>query len=300
MLEHGLRELEHVVDRRREAAVEQGARTNGEHQGLRGARAGAPGDQLLAFVARARGAHQRQNGFDHGIADRQPAYQPLGAQQGIRAHSRLGQRLLGAGGFEQDAPLGVAIWIVDIDFHQEAVELRFGQGIGAFLLQRVLRRQHMERLWQVMPSARNRDVLFLHGLQQRRLGARAGAIDLVRHQELREHGAGDETERALSRRALIQHFSAENVRRHQVGRELDALCIKTERNAERLDQLGLGEAGDADQKRVSAGKDRHQRVLDDAVLAENDGGNRLFRRTDLRGNLLGGADDAVFEFFDAF
>ena len=35
--------------------------------------------------------------------------------------------------------------IVDVDLHQEAVELRFGQRIGAFLLDRVLRREHMER-----------------------------------------------------------------------------------------------------------------------------------------------------------
>ncbi len=62
----------------------------------------------------------------------------------FRRHRRLGVGFLGAGGLEQDAALGVAVGIVDVDFHQEAVELRFGQRIGAFLLQRVLRREHME------------------------------------------------------------------------------------------------------------------------------------------------------------
>ena len=38
--------------------------------------------------------------------------------------------------------------------------------------------------------------------------------------------------------------------------------------------------------------------VDDAVLTENDGGNRLFRRTDLGGYLLGGTDDAILEFLD--
>ena len=45
----------------------------------------------------------------------------------------------------QHAPLGFQIGIADIDLQQETVELRFGQGIGAFLLQRILRRQHMEQ-----------------------------------------------------------------------------------------------------------------------------------------------------------
>ncbi len=85
--------------------------------------------------------------------------------------------------------LGVAIGIVDVDFHQEAIELRLGQRIGTLLLERILCREHVERLRQIMPRAGNGDVLLLHGLQQRRLGARAGAVDLVGHQELREHRA---------------------------------------------------------------------------------------------------------------
>ena len=83
----------------------------------------------------------------------------------VCGHCDLGERLLSAGGLEQDATLGVAVRIVDVDLHQEAVELRLGQGIGAFLLQRVLRRQHVERFRQVMPRAGHRDVLLLHRLQ---------------------------------------------------------------------------------------------------------------------------------------
>ena len=39
---------------------------------------------------------------------------------------------------------------------EEAVELRLGQRIGAFHLQRVLRRQHEERLGQLVRRARRR------------------------------------------------------------------------------------------------------------------------------------------------
>ncbi|MEI9887364.1 MAG: hypothetical protein WDN08_12835 [Rhizomicrobium sp.] len=91
---------------------------------------------------------------------------------------------LAEGGGDQHLALGLLVGIADVDLQQEAVELRLGQGIGALLLQRVLRRQHMERLGQVVALSRHRDVALLHRLQQRRLGARAGAVDLVGHQKL--------------------------------------------------------------------------------------------------------------------
>ena len=103
-----------------------------------------------------------------------------------------------------------------------------------------------------MARARDRDVVLLHRLQQRRLGARAGAVDLVGHQQLREDRAGDEAEAALAARRFLQHLGAENVGGHQVGRELDAPRVEAERGAQGLDQLGLGEARHADQQRVAA------------------------------------------------
>ena len=66
----------------------------------------------------------------------------------------VGPVLLDAGGLDQDAPLGVAVGIADVDLQQEAVELRLGQRIGALLLDRVLGRQHVEGLRQVVALAR--------------------------------------------------------------------------------------------------------------------------------------------------
>ncbi|KIU01348.1 hypothetical protein QU38_02100, partial [Staphylococcus aureus] len=139
----------------------------------------------------------------------------------------------------------------------------------------------------------------LHRLQQRRLGARAGTVDLVGHQELREHRTGDKAERAPATGALVQHLGAEDIGRHQVGGELDALGIEPERDAERLDQLGLGKAGDADQQRMSAGQDGHQRVLDHAVLAEDHGRDRLLGSANLPRHLFRRADDHVLQFLSA-
>ena len=72
-----------------------------------------------------------------------------------------------------------------------------------------------------------------------------------------------------------EHLGAENIRGHQVRRELDALGVEPERDAERFDQLGLGEAGNPDQQRMTAGQDRHQGVFDHPFLAEDDGGDRF-------------------------
>ena len=177
-----------------------GARAHGQHQGLAGARAGSPddvaGDLRDVRGLGAAGADQAKDRLDHAVADRHAADQELGLLKLGRGH-RLGRLFLRhAGGGDQHAPLGFEIGVGHVDLHQEAVELRFGQRIGAFLLQRVLGRQHGERRRQVVIAAGDRDAVLLHRLQQGRLRARAGAVDLVGHQQLAEDGAGNEAERA--------------------------------------------------------------------------------------------------------
>ena len=150
----------------------------------------------------------------------------------------------------------------------------------------------------IVPRAGDGDVLLLHRLQQRRLRARTGAVDFVGHKELREHRTGQEAEAALAGLAFFQHFGAENVRRHQVGRELDAPCVKAKDDPQGFDQLGLGEAGHAKQQRVAAGQDSDQRLLDHLVLAEDHRADRRLRRGDMRRGRFGGPHDHVFEFFE--
>lgn len=75
--------------------------------------------------------------------------------------------------------------------------------------------------------AGNGDVVLLHRLQQRRLGARRGAVDLVGHQELGEDGALDEAEGAAA--GLVWSITSES-RGYQTasrsGIELDAVGAK--------------------------------------------------------------------------
>ena len=80
--------------------------------------------------------------------------------------------------------------------------------------------------------------------------------------------------------------SSHNVRRHQVGRELNALVFETEHGAKRLDEARLGETGHADEECMPAGQERDQREVDDAVLSENDGGSRFPDVLDLGADLV--------------
>ena len=81
--------------------------------------------------------------------------------------------------------------VADHDVEHEPVELRFGQRIGPLLLDRVLGRQHEERVGQLVPLAADGHLPLLHRLEQRRLGLGRGAVDLVG-----QHDVGED--RALS------------------------------------------------------------------------------------------------------
>ena len=110
------------------------------------------------------------------------------------------------------------------DAQQEPVQLRLGQRERAFQLDRVLGRQHEEGVGQRPGRAVDGDLALLHRLQQRRLRARRGAVDLVDQQHVREDRAGDEAERAA-----LQDAGARDVRGQQVGRALDAPEVEPER-----------------------------------------------------------------------
>ena len=68
---------------------------------------------------------------------------------------------------------------------------------------------------------------------------------------------------------------------------------EAEDGAEGLDQLGLGEAGNADEQAVAAGEDGDQRPLDDGLLAVDDLADGGPRRPDPGDRGFGLGDDAV-------
>ncbi len=118
----------------------------------------------------------------------------------------------------QHAPLVVPARVADGDPQQEAVELGLGQGVGALVVDRVLRGQDHERSLQPVGLPVDGDLVLGHGLQQRGLGLGRRAVDLVAQDEVGE----DRPRPELHRPIRIEHRRPGHVRRQHVGRELDA------------------------------------------------------------------------------
>ena len=90
--------------------------------------------------------------------------------------------------------------VLDLEAHEEAVELRLGQRVRALVLDRVLRREHEERVRQRLRPALDRHLPLLHRLQQRGLRLRRRAVDLVGEQHVREHRPAPERQLAAAQR----------------------------------------------------------------------------------------------------
>ena len=75
--------------------------------------------------------------------------------------------------------------------------------------------------------------------------------------------------RLPGRAILLDDLGAEDVGRHQVGRELDAVEPQVDRLGELLDEQRLGQPGHAAQQAVPAGEKRDQDLADDALLADD-------------------------------
>ena len=144
-----------------------------------------------------------------------------------------------------------------------------GSGIGALHLERVLRGQDEERWLEQVAFARDRHLLLLHRLQQRRLRLGRRPVDLVRQQQVGEDRSGLEAELALAV-LLDQDVRADDVGRHQVGRELDAVEGAVEHVGDRPHEHRLAQAGHAFEQRVAVGDEADQRLPDELVLADDD------------------------------
>ena len=100
----------------------------------------------------------------------------------------------------QDLQLVLALRVIHSELEHEAIHLSFGQGIGALLLDRVLRGQNQERILERVALGAYRYLAFLHGLQQGALHLRRRAVDLVGQHDVCEDRALLGAETAVARR----------------------------------------------------------------------------------------------------
>ena len=152
-----------------------------------------------------------------------------------------------------DVDLGVAIGKGQLKLDQEAVELCLGQGVGALILDGVLRGDDHERIGQLACQAIDGYRVLLHGLKQGGLGFGGRAVDFVGEQEVGEHGALAEDELRASR---VPHHGAGDVGGHEVRSELDARHVDVEGASQGAHQQGLGDAGNTLEEGVPLGDER--------------------------------------------
>ena len=98
---------------------------------------------------------------------------------------------------------------------------------------------------------------FAHRFQQRRLRARRGAVDFVGQQNVGEDRAFVKMKLLV---ALVENRHAEDVRRQQIRRELDALELGVNGAGQRLGQRRLARAGKILQQHVPAAGQRGEQL----------------------------------------
>jgi hypothetical protein len=188
----------------------------------------------------------------------------LGDGRRVGHRLQVGQQGGGAAVGLQDLDLRLPGRVADRQLQHEAVALRLRQRVGALVLDRVLGGDDHERHPEVVGDAVHRHLPLLHGLQQGGLGLGGGAVDLVAEDDVGEDRPRLELEVTP---LLVVDADAGDVRRQQVGGELDAADRAVDRPGQRLCQHGLADAGNVLDQQVPLGQQGDQRQADHLGLA---------------------------------
>ena len=288
-----------VVEIGDRAAIHRRPRLGAEDQVLRGAGTGAIAEELPDIrrgvrVTRTSRTRDLDRVLDQRRRGGDPPDEVLQRQHFLTRQHGLDLRL-GVRRRPGDDPfLFLDGRIVHTQLEHEPVELRLGERIGRFLLDRVLRGEHEERGRELVRLAGDGHRALLHRLQQGGLRLRRRAVDLVRENDVPEDRPLHELEDAPSRRVIfLEQLRAGDVARHEVGRELHARELEVERFGHRLHEQCLGEAGDTDDHHVTAGEDGGDQVFDDLLMPDDLATDLLNERLSRDRELLQQLDIAV-------
>jgi len=262
----------HVLGRDVGAVAQESHRAGGQVQVDRGARAGAVLHELAevahAVVRRVARSHYQFHDvlldalvyveFVEHLAGREDA---LG-----REHRLGGLGRAGAGLAAHDLQLVLLGGVVDLHFQHEAIHLRFGERVGPFLLDGILRGQHQKGRPEAEGLLTDGHLPLLHRLQQRRLHLRRRAVDLIGEDDVgKDRPLVDEKVPLL----LVVDEGPQEVGGQEVGGELDALEVRPERAGEGTHRERLGQARHTLQKHVPVGEEPDQEALDHVALPDD-------------------------------
>ena len=181
-----------------------------------GPRTGAPIDQFGDIARSLRilgpgGPHQPGDILHQILAHRHAADELLNIDDGPARQHFPHLRLLRPGGGHQDLLLLRKGGVADLDIEHESIELGFGQRIGALLLDWILRGDRKEGIGEGIRFLADRNLPFLHRLQERRLGFGGSAVDFVGQKDVGEYWPLDEAEAAAAMLVLVEHIGAGDV-----------------------------------------------------------------------------------------
>ena len=272
------------------AALQERPRLGRQRQKDRRARGGAKLDVMfhvqVVFLRLACGEDHLYNVIAHLVVHVNPVHQLPRLEDFLQPDHRLDR---GGGGGEGHAVQDFSFFgfrgIVENHLEHEPVHLRFGQRIGALLINGIFRGQHKEGGGQGHGFPAQRDLAFLHGFQQSRLHFGRGAVDFIREQKIGENRPAGRVVFSVLRTV---NQRAHNISRQQVRGELDAPEAGLYRRRQRAHRKGFCQPRHAFQQHVTVGQEAHEQPVHQLVLADDDSGN--FRPESLHpgGDGLGG------------
>ena len=136
--------------------------------------------------------------------------------------------------------------VVDNQFENKPVHLRFWQGVGSLLLNRVLGGQNHERFWQFMGFMSECHLMLLHRFEQGTLHFSWRAINFIRKDQI-----GKNRPFFGFKGSIAVNLSPDHVAGQQVGGELDPTALSVERLSQRVDHHGFCHAGNPFEENMS-------------------------------------------------
>src|SRR3989442_4482483 len=174
--------------------------------------------------------------------------------------------------------------IAHVDLQEEPVDLGLRERVRAFVLDRVLGRDHEERWVDPERFAFEGRLSLLHRFEEGALRLRRGAVDLVRQEDVREDRAAPQHEVAG---LPIEHVRPRNVRGEQIRGELHAPEREAKTRGKGFRDQRLCEPRDVLDEQVAVAEDRPQHPFEDRSLADD---HRLDRVEEIPADVSDGRD----------
>jgi len=256
------------------AALDEGSGLRAEDEVLAGTCSCSPADPFVDEVGGARAVRARRCSEFDGVAgdvfgDGDFLYDLLECLELLAGEEPMDRLFFATGGAGDDGDFFVLAEVVDDDVQHEAVELSLWQRVGAFHLDGVLCGEHEEGLGEMHGVSGDGDLMLLHRFEQRGLGLRRRAVDLIREDHVSKDGAFVE-DHAAALLSIFEDLRAGDVGGHEIGRELDAIKAEIEDISYSFHQQRLCQTGCAGDEAMPARDEGDEHLIHDLMLADDD------------------------------